>query len=232
MRALAVHALTLAAILLLDRAVRAETREAVCEPAMLVFDASGSMKGTRIAEARAATARILPALARQRPVGLVTYGGTPATEQACGAVQLRLRPEPDNAALIQAEIDALKPDGRTPLTRAVSEAASALGGGARRGVIVLVTDGEENCRGDPCALGREIRLTGNRLKVHVIGYRLRVPEGSTLACLAGETGGVFVEATDTEGLARALADTLACTPISRPTGPARHLAHGPIRHSW
>lgn len=214
---------------------RGEERDTVCEPAMLVFDASGSMKGTRIAEARAAARRVLPVLTRQRHVGLVTYGAAPEVPPACGAVQLKLTPAPDNAALIQAEIDALRPDGRTPLTEAVAAAANALGGGARRGLIVLVTDGEENCRGDPCALGRQIRALGKRLKVHVIGYRLRVPEGSALACLAGETGGVFVEATNTDDLIRALGQTLGCAPVSAPrhsTDPRTFAAlAGSDRHS-
>jgi Ca-activated chloride channel family protein len=202
----------LTALALLAGAAAAETPAAVCEPAMLVFDASGSMKGTRIAEARAATARVLPTLARQRPVGLLTYGG--AEGPACGTIHLRLEPAPGNAAAIQAEIDALDPSGRTPLTEAVARAAAVLGAGTRRGLVVLVTDGEENCRGDPCALGRELKAMGAKLKVHVIGYRLRVPEGSALACLARETSGLFVEVDNTDGLARALSETLGCVPVS------------------
>lgn len=183
-----------------------------CEPGMLVFDASGSMKGTRIVNARIATARVLPALTAERHVGLITYGGDEGPE--CGTIHLRLEPAPNNGPAIQAVIDAIAPYGRTPLAAAVEQAAMVLGGGKRRGVVVLVTDGEENCRGDPCALGRQLKRAGGKLKVNVIGYRLRIAESSALACLASETGGIFVEVSETDELARALQDTLGCPPVS------------------
>lgn len=183
-----------------------------CEPGMLVFDASGSMKGTRMENARIATARVLPALSTDRNVGLITYGGEDGPE--CGTIHLRLEPAPNNGPAIQAVIDAITPYGRTPLTEAVEQAATLLGGGKRKGVVVLVTDGEENCRGDPCALGRRLRQAGGKLKVNVIGYRLRIGESSALACLASETGGLFVEVNETDGLAKALQDTLGCPPVS------------------
>lgn len=195
---------------------RAEAIDSVCEPAMLVFDASGSMKGTRIAEARTATSRVLPALTRSRSVGLITYGGR--VGPVCGTIDQKVAPTPNAGAAIQAAIDALEPTGRTPISGAVARAASVLGGGARRGLIVLVTDGEENCAGEPCALGRELREAGGRLKVHVIGFRLRVAEGSALACLARETGGIYTEVTDIDALAAALATALGCAPISRAPG--------------
>ncbi|KAB2848369.1 MAG: VWA domain-containing protein [Hyphomicrobiaceae bacterium] len=190
----------------------AEDRNPACEPGMLVFDASGSMKGTRIENARIATARVLPALTAERNVGLITYGGEAGPE--CGTIRLQLEPAPNNGPAIQAVINAIAPQGRTPLTEAVEQAAALLGGGKRRAVIVLVTDGEENCRGDPCALGQRLRRAGGRLKVSVIGYRLRISESSALSCLASETGGLFVEVSETDELAKALQDTLGCPPVS------------------
>ena len=62
------------------------------DDAMIVFDASGSMSGneklgiattvTRIDEVRAALGRVLPAAARSRRVGLITYG--PLQSMQCG----------------------------------------------------------------------------------------------------------------------------------------------------
>lgn len=200
----------------------AQQSNPACDPGMLVFDASGSMKGTRIENARIATARVLPALTSQRDVGLITYGGEDGPE--CGTIHLRLEPAPNNGPAIQAVIEAINPQGRTPLTESVEQAAALLGGGKRRGVIVLVTDGEENCQGDPCALGRRLRRAGGRLKVNVIGYRLRVKESSALACLASETGGLFVEANETDELAKALQETLGCPPVSS----LPHATRGPL----
>ncbi len=200
---------------LLAIAADAQDRDAACEQAMLVFDASISMTGRGIEEARAATNRVLPALTRQRKVGLITYGGMPGP--ACDTIALRLEPAANNAAAIQAEIDALRPSGATPLTESVALAANLLTKGSRRGLVVLITDGFENCHGDPCALGHELAALG-RLKVHVIGYNLRVPQGNALACLARETGGLLVEVNSTDELARALTGTLGCPVVSREQG--------------
>jgi Ca-activated chloride channel family protein len=120
--------------------------------------------------------------------------------------------------LIQGAIEEIDPVGRTPLTAAVATAAEVLGKGRRRGLIVLVTDGEENCGGDPCLFGRQVQAAGNLLKVHVIGYRLRVPEASALGCLALSTGGLLVEASSADELASALQSTFGCLPISRAPG--------------
>jgi Ca-activated chloride channel family protein len=122
---------------------------------MLVFDASKSMAAAagdntglrRIDSVRAALARILPRVAPKRRLGLITYG--PGSRPACVNVSLELRPAPNAAALIMSRLDALKPDGKTPLTRAVRMAANALDYRNRPVTIVLLTDGEETCGGAP-----------------------------------------------------------------------------------
>lgn len=194
-------------------AQQAGDRRSACEPAMLVFDATGSMLGTRIIQARAAVRKVMPALAAKRAVGLVTYGGTNETV-ACGSIRVRRLPALTNGDDILREIDAIVPSGRTPLTEAVSTAVGVLDRDAPAGVVVLVTDGEENCGGDPCALGRQLRDRGSRITVHVIGFRLRIEEGSALSCLAAQTGGHFAEVDDTESLSAALDTSLGCLPVS------------------
>lgn len=184
-----------------------------CEPAMLVFDASGSMLGTRITQARAAVHRVMPALAARRAVGLLTYGGT-GESVACASIRLRSAPVVTNGAAILGEIDTIVPSGRTPLTQAVATAVDFLRRAAPAGLVVLVTDGEENCGGDPCELGRRLKDTGTHVTVHVIGFRLRIEEGSSLACLANQTGGRFVEVDDTDSLSAALDQSFGCAPVS------------------
>lgn len=209
---------TLTAALVLAVPMHASGRGALCEPAMLVFDASGSMRATRIVQARAATAKVLPRLTTDREVGLVTYGGTVETI-GCESVRIRHLPEVANARAILADIEAIEPSGRTPLADAVEAAARVLERSAA-GLIVLVTDGEENCGGDPCALGRRLAALAPGLKIHVIGFRLRIPEGSPLACLAEANGGRYVEVNDTERLGDALGRSLGCAPVAELRSPA------------
>ena len=147
---------------------------------MLVFDASGSMAGNlnqgiattkpRIEEVRAALKRVLPSITRFRRVGLIVYG--PGPYQQCN-VKLALKPAANAGERIMAEVNALTPAGKTPLTAAVADAADVLDYQNKPALIVVVTDGEETCGGSPCNLGKELHGKAERLTVHVIAFRVK-----------------------------------------------------------
>ena len=82
---------------------------------------------------------------------------------------------------------------------------------------MLLTDGEETCRGNPCALAQERRRQGADVKVRVIGYMLRFASGlggGQSRGLSESTGGMFLSTETTEELSDALRKTLACPLIS------------------
>ncbi len=200
------------------------------QDAMLVFDGSGSMaemgfnglNQPRINDARLALRRSLPEITPFRRVGLIIYG--PGRSDACSNVELRLPPTVDAAGRIIAEIDSLQPDGQTPLTRAVRDAAETLNYRKTSGTIVLVTDGKENCGGATCQLAAELAADATDLTVHVVGFRVRDRQfnwqsqknvdqthGKTVArCLADITGGKYVSTETISELVVALQETLAC----------------------
>lgn len=185
---------------------------------MLVFDASGSMGAIRdglpkITTARDAAADVLPDVTRLRATGLVTYGGQRGP--ICSDVQLRIPPMQNSGELILAELAMMEPNGQTPLSDAVLLAAETLHGLAQPGIIVLVTDGLENCGYNACALGRKLRASGVKLRVHVIGFHLRSTAESRVACLSRETGGTYTSTNSLETLRAALKETLGCPQISR-----------------
>ena len=196
--------------------------------AMLVFDASGSMTGMgfgetsvrRIEQVRHALAEVLPAVAPVRNLGLIVFG--PGAGDVCENVDLKLPPGPHSAEEIMAEVDGLQPYGQTPLTHAVGAAAEALDVRDRPAVIVLLTDGEETCRGNPCALGQKLRAEGADVTVHVVGYMLRMssePTGGAYArCLAETTGGLFISTETVDELIHALRKTLGCPLFSSADG--------------
>lgn len=197
------------------------------DDAMIVFDASGSMSGneklgiattvTRIDEVRAALGRVLPAAARSRRVGLITYGPGPYNQ--CN-VEINLTPAPNAAKRIMQEVDALTPAGKTPLTSAVKQAADVLDFRRKPGVIVVLTDGEETCGGSPCDLGKQLHEAAEQLIVHVIAYQASqfrwTGEQSVhgIKCLADETNGLYVTADTQEELVAAFQETLSCPMIS------------------
>jgi Ca-activated chloride channel family protein len=185
------------------------------DDAMLVFDASSSMArltnggGTRIGEAREAARRVVPAASRSRRLGLVVYGPGDGGD-ACANIALSVPPASGTAGRILAEIEATPTAGPTPLTRSVEAASEALGFRERRSVVVLLTDGDETCGGDPCATARRLKAEARGLTVHVLGFMLGTFARFRAACLAEETGGLFVPAQTLDELEEALSRTLAC----------------------
>lgn len=200
--------------------------------AILVFDGSSSMDeigfdtgaNTRIVEARQALRRAMPNIAPFRRVGLLIYGPGPAG--ACNNLDLRFGPIANAADPVIDAIEALKPNGLTPLTEAVRQAAEALDYRNRAGVVVLVTDGNETCGGRPCEMAVALSGAARDLTIHVIGFRAVVdffkwnnPEqdpqtSNTVArCLSDETGGLFVRTETVEELVLALQRTLGCPVI-------------------
>lgn len=187
------------------------------ENGMLVFDASGSMSTARdgqrkIDVARDAAAEILPEITRVRATGLVTYGGQAGP--TCGGVALRIPPLLQSSGLILGELNLLEPSGQTPLSDAVWLAAQTLQSAQKPGVVVLVTDGLENCGHNACELGRRIRMMTPVVRVHVIGFHLNSVGEERISCLAKSTGGTYTSTTSLTGLKDALRKTLGCPRIS------------------
>jgi len=204
-----------------------EPRVPCTEDAMIVFDASGSMAGnmvqglfsavTRIDEVRKALAQVLPNAARFRKIGLITYG--PGPYQQCN-VKLDFPPMRNAAEPIMSTVNAINPAGKTPLVAGVQQAAEVLDYRREKGVVVLLTDGEETCGGAPCALGKLLRENARDLTVHVIGFQLRAFSWTgaqgihDTKCLAEGTGGLYITAQNRQDLIEAFEKTLGCPMMS------------------
>jgi len=204
------------------------------EDAMIVFDASGSMAGNvdsgiattipRIDEVREALGQVLPTVTHNRRVGLITYG--PGPYQQCN-VDLNLRPEPNAAKRIMHDVNELNPAGKTPLTEAVEQAAEVLDYREKPGVVVLLTDGEETCGGQPCQIGKKLHKDAFDLTVHVISYRFKniywAGQQTVLEtkCLAESNGGLYLSVNSEEDLVKAFEKTLGCPMMSKWSGASR-----------
>lgn len=201
----------------------------VCgDDAMIVFDGSGSMAEMghnhidepRIFDARRAMQEVIPEIASERKLGLVIYG--PGGADSCSGVDVRFAPIENASSRILNDVNAVEPEGETPLTEAVKRAAELLQEDGDGGVVVLVTDGKETCEGAPCQLAA--KLAGEGVTLHVIGFKVRGSHFSwetTKAndytdaeapsrCLADRTGGVYVRAETLDELKAALRTTLGC----------------------
>lgn len=187
---------------------------------IVVLDGSGSMWGqiegkSKIAIARSSVDKVLSSLPDDRSVGLMAYGHR--SKGSCSDIELVVPPAAGTKGVISSAVNALKPKGKTPLTTAVREAANRLAGEDKAATVVLVTDGIETCRADPCALGRELAESGTDFTAHVIGFGLSAREKEQVACLAEATGGEYIAAGDEVQLTDALNRTVvAAAPAPQP----------------
>lgn len=168
----------------------------------------------RMDRVRLALTRLVPEAARVRRLGLIVYG--PGKNfNSCDNVEIKLRPLPDAAHEILQIAERLRPAGRTPLSRSVERAIDVLKEGPRPAEIVVLTDGEDTCGGDPCLLARRLNTEVADITIHVVGFRLPSSSETIGArCLADKTGGKFVTAETTAELTQALSQTLLCPEVA------------------
>lgn len=200
------------------------------ERAIIVLDGSGSMWGQidgkpKISIARDVLAKVLGTKPNSLSLGLMSYGHRRKGD--CGDIELVVAPGENTIPAISQAANDISPKGKTPLTDAVSQAAASLKYQEDKATVILITDGIETCRADPCALASELEKTGVDLTVHVVGFGLSSQEGKQVACIAEETGGLYIQAGDAGALGEALADTVeeAAAPAPEPQpDPAKETA--------
>jgi Ca-activated chloride channel family protein len=183
------------------------------ERIIVILDSSGSMWGQIDGKPKQEIARqslrsALQSAPADAEIGFMAFGHR--EKDSCQDIELIVPPATGTSGAITSAMDNLKFQGQTPLTGAVKQAAEALGSSADAPAkIVLITDGVESCKGDPCALGKQLKEGGAGPVVDIVGFGLDADEGRQVACLADATGGKYIEAADAQGLKQALAETVA-----------------------
>ena len=176
---------------------------------MLVLDASGSMWGQiggkpKIEIAREAVASMLGTWPASQQLGLMAYGHR--SKGNCADIEMLKAPGALDKASFQQAVNALQPKGMTPISASVRMAAEQLKFSERKATVILVSDGEETCHADPCALGKELEKLGVDFTAHVVGFDIdKNPKAKAqLQCLASSTGGRYLDAKDAGELNNAL----------------------------
>lgn len=162
---------------------------------MLVFDASGSMAGGKLAAARSAALDFARRLPPDVLVGLVTFADT---------AQVTLRPTRDRAGLAAA-LARITPHGGTALYDAVTVAAVGLhaatvpAGSVLRAVVLSDGDDTASHAALPDALSA---LRRSRVPTDVVAFRFAGNQ-TALRQVAAATGGRVLPAADARALAAA-----------------------------
>ncbi|RUW14450.1 MULTISPECIES: VWA domain-containing protein [unclassified Mesorhizobium] len=197
---------------------------------IIILDASGSMWAQidgkpKLEIARESLRTVLQSVPGDDEIGFMAYGHR--QKGSCADIELIVPPQAGSASAISAAADSMKFLGKTPLTAAVKQAAEALKYTEDKATVVLITDGLETCGGDPCALGKELKETGVDFTADVVGFGLTADEGRQIACLAENTGGKYIQASDEKALQQALVETVAAPARAPEPAPAPAPAPAP-----
>ncbi|MGI1660974.1 vWA domain-containing protein [Palleronia sp. KMU-117] len=143
--------------------------------------------------------------ARGIPMGLRRFGIEPGT---CDSEVLAPVAPADGRA-IAGLLDGVVPqnNARTPLGLALDAAAQDLASASGKRRIVVLTDGEETCGGDPERAIRALADAGIATRIDIVGFAIDNADlSATFEAWATLGNGIYTSSRDAEGLARALLD--------------------------
>lgn len=149
---------------------------------LFLLDASRSMYSrmdddTRVNVAKKLLSRMVDSLKQlsEVEVALRVYGHQyPVERQVCTDTKLEVAFGKDNHNDIKEAITGIRPRGTTLIAYSLQEAAYDFPRTPNsRNIIILITDGIEECDGDPCAVSQALQKQGIILKPFIIGIGLQ-----------------------------------------------------------
>ena len=158
---------------------------------LFVFDASNSMKTkhkntTRIKGAKDLFYKFLDSLSKQKNMqfALRMYGHTVKYPPGdCKDSKLVVPFSKNNIALIKSKVAEAKPTGITPIEHSLTESANDFPDTKAVNMIILITDGIEECEGDPCKARQKLMEKGILFKPFIIGIGLTLEQIKTFECV-------------------------------------------------
>jgi Ca-activated chloride channel family protein len=145
---------------------------------LFLLDASGSMvaemgKTNRWAVSVTLMSRMIDSLrsVENCEVGLRVFGhGKPITSRDCYDTKLEVPFAANNHKQFITRLRQIKPLGFTSITQSLLATAKDFPvDKTARNIIILITDGIEECPGDPCAVSEELQRKGIILQPFIIG---------------------------------------------------------------
>ena len=186
----------------------------------LILDASGSMNRRiggkdsprRIDLAKKALVEVIDSLPDSSIVALRVFGRRirEGRKGACQDTELLVPFGPLDKTALKKKVQGIQALGTTPIAYSLKKAGEDFppGPGERR--ILLITDGKEECGGDPAATVAELRRSGLTVRVDVVGFALEDEADREASRRVAETsGGLFFDTRDGEGLKEGILRTLS-----------------------
>lgn len=145
---------------------------------LLIFDFSNSMIGlwesdSKINIAKKLVSSMVDSLSRQPGVQLALrcYGHQKKfPPQDCDDTKLEVSFGAENPAwLIKQKLSKLNPSGTTPIARSLEACANDFPKTPGKNIVILITDGKEECDGDPCKISAALQSKGIVLRPFIVG---------------------------------------------------------------
>jgi tetratricopeptide (TPR) repeat protein/Mg-chelatase subunit ChlD len=188
----------------------------------LILDASGSMKyqhqrvngRLKIEVAKDRMVQIIDSLPDDIEVALRVYGRRIREKDPgdCTDTELLVPFGKIDKPHLKRQVRDIQALGTTPLAYSLLRAARDVANTAGEKLLILVTDGKEECGGSPRDVATKLVELGMNVRVEVVGFALADPgTKKEMEEVAEITGGCFFDAPDSEGLRRALEQALAAS---------------------
>lgn len=179
-----------------------------------ILDVSGSMNAQAHGEKKIDAAKnALSTAVREIPDGTLAalrlYGHRISKDnkaESCKDSELVIPFGPIDKPAFIAALAKATPLGQTPLAYSLEQAAKDFGPAKDEATaIILVSDGEETCGGDPVAVAKKLVAEGFKVTIHTVGFNVDAATRAQLTAIAKATGGQYRDASDAKGLAESLA---------------------------
>ena len=178
----------------------------------VVLDVSGSMNeklgdSTRWKTALGVLDQLLKSLPEDFNVGLRVYGHRYGSRdpKTCTDTELVVPLARLDRDRILAAANKLRPRGETPLVYSVLQTVGDLKTAGGDGSVILITDGEESCKGDLKTAAQTLKTSTVHLTLNIVGFTIQgKATEEQLGGPAEATGGRYYRAQNGSELTRAL----------------------------
>lgn len=182
-------------LLAFGNSVSAQEKEKPLNRILFVFDGSQSMfgqweSGMKIDIAKELLNELLDSLKHVENLDLAlrAYGHQSqyisSTQRDCKDTRLEVPFGGGGAWAIKKALDKIQPKGTTPIAYSLEQSAKDFPPCRNcRNMIILITDGIEECDGDPCAVSLALQSKGIVLKPFVIGIGLDLELVDRFSCI-------------------------------------------------
>lgn len=175
---------------------------------MIILDASGSMWGRMAGKVKIKTvkkilSKSIEASDPKAELGLMVYGHR--AKKDCNDIETIIPVGPVDKKKMISALVSIEARGKAPISQALRKASQELNNSKGITKIVLMADGTESCKKNPCTTVKALKKEKPDFVADVIAINVNKKAQKQLSCIASATGGTYFpvkNSTDLEKLIR------------------------------